>query len=339
MISDPGAISLVHGGDLTLPRKEFPNAPQPFVDLSTGINPHPYPLPQFPAEIFARLPQQEALAKLLAIAARAYGAPSADHVVAGPGTQILLPAAMGLLSPARAKVLGPTYAEHVRVATLLGHSTTEVPDVAALEDASLAVVVNPNNPDGRILRKTTLIDLAEKLRGRGGLLIVDEAFADVVAGDGSLAVEVMRDNIVVLRSFGKFFGLAGLRLGFALAAPGIARRLAAWLGPWAVPGPSIAVGQAALADTAWILAMRERLRVEAQRLEQMLVQAGLQPAGGTSLFRLVRTPASDKLFHHLGRAGILVRRFAEQPHWLRFGLPGSEDAWSRLGAALARFRG
>jgi cobalamin biosynthetic protein CobC len=339
MVSDPGAVSLVHGGDLALLRKKFPSAPQPFVDLSTGINPHPYPLPQLSAEVFSRLPQAEALAELLAIAAAAYGAPSPDHVVAGPGTQILLPAAMGLLSPGGAMVLGPTYAEYIRVATLLRHSATQVSNVADLEHASLAVLANPNNPDGRILPKITLIDLADKLRARGGLLMVDEAFADVVSADVSLAAEVERGKIVVLRSFGKFFGLAGLRLGFALAAPDIVRRLAAWLGPWAVPGPAVAVGQAALADTAWIVPMRARLRREADRLEQMLEQSGLQPVGGTSLFRLVRTPAAGELFRHLGCAGIFVRRFAEDPHWLRFGLPGTDEAWSRLGAALAKFQG
>jgi cobalamin biosynthetic protein CobC len=142
---------------------------------------------------------------------------------------------------------------------------------------------------------------------------------------------------VVLRSFGKFFGLAGVRLGFAVAAPDIARRLRAALGPWAVSGPALAIGAAALADAAWIAQTRARLAADAQRLDRLLAGAGLEVAGGTPLFRLVRTPAAAALFDRLGRAGIFVRRFAEQATWLRFGLPGTETEWERLAATLGEF--
>ena len=292
-------------------------------------------MPQLPTEVFARLPDEAALGRLAAAAAVAYGAPSPDHVVGAPGTQILLPLAAGLVPPGRAAVLGPTYAEHARVAALVGHRAEEVADIGALADADLAVIVNPNNPDGRVVGRDALTALADKLRSRGGLLVVDEAFMDVGSAGASLAGEVGHGNIVVLRSFGKFFGLAGLRLGFALAATEIAARLTASLGPWAVAGPAIAVGEIALADAPWRLAMRATLAREAQRLDDVLTRAELDIVGGTSLFRLVRTPAADELFHHLGRAGIFVRRFAEQPSWLRLGLPSDEDAWARLRAALA----
>jgi cobalamin biosynthetic protein CobC len=142
----------------------------------------------------------------------------------------------------------------------------------------------------------------------------------------------------VLRSFGKFYGLAGVRLGFALAAPDTAARLSATLGPWAVAGPAIAIGEAALADLSWAQHMRARLGREAQQLDAALTDAGLAVVGGTSLFRLVRTPAAGELFNHLGRAGLFVRRFAEQPSWLRLGLPPDAAAWARLHAALAAFR-
>jgi cobalamin biosynthetic protein CobC len=338
MIPKAGAASLPHGGDLTAARRYFPKAPEPFIDLSTGINPHSYPLPQLSPDLFARLPQEAALDRLIAAAAKFYGAPSPDHVIAAPGTQILLPAVAALMLPGCAKVLAPTYAEHVRVAALVGHSAMEVGDIGQLADADLAVVVNPNNPDGRLLTKGALLALADELRSRGGLLVVDEAFMDVASPDSSLAGELAGGNIVVLRSFGKFFGLAGLRLGFALAGPNIAARLAAWLGPWAVGGPAMAIGEAALADVAWARATRDTLRRESRRLDEILSKAGLHVVGGTSLFRLARTPAAaSELYHHLGRAGILVRRFTEQPAWLRFGLPDGEDAWLRLRAALAAF--
>jgi cobalamin biosynthetic protein CobC len=320
---DIDVACLPHGGDLAAARRRFPGAPEPFVDLSTGINPHSYPLPQLAPDIFARLPEPAALERLAATAARAYGASAPGEVAAAPGTQILLAPVFALVPAGRAAVLGPTYAEHARVATLAGHRTTEVTGIDGLRAADLAVIVNPNNPDGRIVGKDTLV--------------VDEAFADVGPAGLSLGAEVGRGPIVVLRSFGKFHGLAGLRLGFALAAPERAARLRAVLGPWAVSGPAIAAGQAALSDPAWATAMRGILARDAARLDAMLAAGKLDLVGGTSLFRLVRSEAAAALFDRLGAAGLLVRRFEEQPTWLRFGLPGEEAAWRRLAAALAGF--
>ncbi len=323
-----------HGGDLAAARKLFAGAPEPFLDLSTGINPNPYPVPQVSADLFARLPEPASLAELTEIAAKAYGAPSAAHVAVGPGSQILVAQVGFLLARGRAAVLAPTYAEHARMAELAGHNVIEVAEVGQLEGARLAIVVNPNNPDGRIVAKDALLVLADRLRRRGGLLLVDEAFMDVAAEGLSLADHVEHDNIVVLRSFGKFYGLAGLRLSFALASPQITARLAAALGPWPVSGAALAIGKKALADTAWREATRATLAEAALKLDVLLAQAGLQVIGGTSLFRLVGTAEAEKLFRHLGEAGILVRRFAERPTWLRFGLPGGEPEWQRLRSAL-----
>jgi cobalamin biosynthetic protein CobC len=329
---------LLHGGDLGAFRAQFPNAPEPLVDLSTGINPTPYPLPPLPAALFARLPDAAATADLAAVAASCYGAPSAAHVVPAPGTQILLPLVAGLVRPGRAAILSPTYGEHARAAQLAGHSVVETGDLGALADARLAIVGNPNNPDGRLIDRASLLTLAAQLRGRGGLLVVDEAFMEVASPGLSLAGEVARGNLVVLRSFGKFFGLAGVRLGFALLEPQLAARLAAMLGPWAVSGPALAVGTRALADTQWIERTRADLAEAARKLDSILTGADLDVLGGTSLFRLVRTAAARALVSHLGRAGIAVRAFPEHQSWLRFGLPADDDAWRRLEMAMAAFR-
>jgi cobalamin biosynthesis protein CobC len=329
--------ALLHGGNLVAARQLFPDAPQPFVDLSTGINPHSYPVPPLPPDLLTRLPEPAAVDDLAAIAAGAYGAPSRDCMVPAPGTQILLAPIAALVPPGTAAVLGPTYGEFARAAALAGHNVAEVEHVEQLRGVDLAIVANPNNPDGRVVKKHELLDLADA-RGSRGLLLIDEAFMDVSPAGASLGGEVARHNIVVLRSFGKFFGLAGLRLGFALARPEIATRLAAGLGPWAVSGPAVIIGQRALADTEWASAMRERLEQEAQRLDAVLAGIAVDVVGGTSLFRLVRTPAAESLFEHLGRAGILVRRFLEYVTWLRFGLPGSEASWERLCTALAAWR-
>jgi len=328
---------LNHGGDLGAARKLFPGAPEPFLDLSAGINPHPYPLPKFPEGLYARLPEQAALLELKEIAAKAYGAPSPAHVVVAPGSQILVAQAGFLLARGRACVLTPTYAEHARVAELAGHNVVEVAEIAQLADARIAIVVNPNNPDGRILATDTLLALADRLQKRGGLLLVDEAFMDVAAGGSSLADQVGRGNIVVLRSFGKFYGLPGLRLSFAIAAPEIASRLAAAPGPWPVSSAALIVGRMALANVAWREKTLTSLAEAALKLDVLLSAAGLEVIGGTSLFRLARGKEVAWLFRHLGEAGIYVRRFTEYPAWLRFGLPAGEEEWQRLNTALASF--
>ena len=221
---------------------------------------------------------------------------------------------------------------------LAGHSVIETNEFAALGDADLAIVTNPNSPDGRLIEREALLALAAKLRARGGVLVVDEAFMDVGPPGFSLAGEVGRGNLVVLRSFGKFFGLAGIRLGFALLDQPSAVRLAATLGPWAVSGPALAIGAAALSDAAWIEATRHRLVAASARLDGILIGAGLGIPGGTALFRLVRTPLARALFDHLGHAGILVRNFSDSATWLRFGLPAGEEEWQRLQIAMDAFR-
>jgi cobalamin biosynthesis protein CobC len=333
--SDTIFSPLPHGGEVQLARLHFPGAPEPFLDLSTGINPYHYPLPRLTDDVFTRLPDSTALNSLAEIAARAYGVPSAACVACAGGTQILLPLVASLVPAGHAAVLGPTYQEHFRAARLAGHEVQEVSDTDRLGAAQLAIVVNPNNPDGRIVARSMLIDLAQELSRQDGLLVVDEAFVDVSQPDLSAADAIASvGNVIVLRSFGKFFGLPGLRLGFALAAPHLVRRLQASLGPWAVSGPAIHVATKALADEDWKTAMRRRLAESAARLDQLLKRAELEVLGGTSLFRLTSSANAQTVYEQLGRCGIVVRRFAEHPNWLRWGLPRTDADWQRLQAAL-----
>jgi cobalamin biosynthesis protein CobC len=248
-----------------------------------------------------------------------------------------LPLVAGLVAPGRAAILTPGYAEHARAAALAGHRVQAVHGLAECGDATLVIIGNPNNPDGRLFSRDDLLALAKDLQRRQGVLVVDEAFMDVGPQASSLAADVACGNVVVLRSFGKFFGLAGLRLGFALAAPPLAARLRAMLGPWPVSGPAVAVATQALADTTWIERTRRRLDKATHRLDGILAGLALTVVGGTSLFRLTQTPAANALFQHLGQAGIWVRAFPDHPDWLRFGLPGNERAWRRLKAALVAF--
>ncbi len=318
--------------------REFPDAPTPWIDLSTGISPHSYGYSPIPATAFSRLPEPSALLDLCAAAARCYGARAGDNLAAAPGTHLLVPMiaqhAFGgrAASSVKAAILSPTYAEHAQACRMAGFKTVETDDFDALSQADLALVVNPNNPDGRFTPDSDLLALSHKLAAKGGMLILDEAFRDVLDEPSALVADV-HVGLSVLRSFGKFYGLAGIRLGFAVTEPDLAQGLRQRLGPWAIPGPALHIGLEALTDVEWQAAMRRQLADEAGRLDAMLNEAGLIVAGGTPLFRYVRDPSAQALYQHLGHAGILVRRFAERPDCLRIGLPKGEE-WARLQAAL-----
>ncbi|PVE20332.1 threonine-phosphate decarboxylase [Microvirga sp. KLBC 81] len=324
-----------HGGNLEEARRLFPDAPEPWVDLSTGINPIAYPMPALPASSFERLPTPDAHADLEAAAAESYEATDAAGVVAAPGTQILISLLPHLRPRSKVSVLGPTYAEHAHAWRRAGHEVVDIVSPDDDHETDVLVIVNPNNPDGRVLQRRMLIDLASRLHRRGGWLVVDEAFADFDSGE--TMVSSLPNGTIVLRSFGKTYGLAGIRLGFAVAQPDIAGLVRAALGPWAVAGPAIEVGRKALRDRQWRVAAAEARANDAAHLDRLLQQAIGTTSMGTTLYRLIENPAAANLFTHLGRRGIWTRPFKDNPNRLRFGLPGSDEAWARLETALAEF--
>ena len=318
------AEPLAHGGDLSAIRRRFPQAPEPWIDLSTGINPVPYPIVDLPKEIWSRLPTRQQEQALLEAAAVRYGVGDPATIVVAPGTQALIQLLPRLVPKSRVAVLGPTYEEHAHCWARQGHDVAIVPDC---EGADVTIVVSPNNPTGRLLPQ-------ELLRRDRGLLIVDEAFVDFLAPDASLAGNLPA-NTIVLRSFGKAYGLAGVRLGFAIAEKPIVDWIRDELGPWAVSGPALEIGRRALADSAWLQTAAPRLATDRQKLDALLVSTGCEILGGTPLFCLVHHPDAAGLADRLGRQGIHVRRFAGEPQWLRFGLPASAIEFSRVAAALA----
>lgn len=324
----------LHGGHLQEARRRFPGAPEPFLDLSTGINPVAYPIPPLDAACWTRLPEPEQIADVEAAAAEAYGVRDAAMVVAAPGTQLLISLLPRLIPQASVAIVSPTYGEYARAFAAAGSRVSEATVLEQLDDADAVVICNPNNPDGRRFDATALLKLL-RTRNRGGLVVVDEAFADLEEGSLSLSSHLPHPGLVVLRSLSKAYGLAGLRLGFALTSLDLAATIRAALGPWAISGPAIDIGMRALADRAWLEAAREQLGDDVARLDAMLRQAGLTLVGGTMLFRLVESAAAPALFHRLGEAGILVRRFDYRRDWLRVGIPGSEADWQRLAHALA----
>ncbi|MGC2787751.1 MAG: threonine-phosphate decarboxylase CobD [Roseiarcus sp.] len=321
-----------HGGALEVARLLAPQAPEPWIDLSTGVNPHAYPLPDLKPEAWSRLPEIGALAKLEAAAARRYGVAAASGV-AGPGSQALIHALAHILARRTVGALGPTYGGFAAAFAAAGARVVEAKRFEDMDGLDVAIVVNPNNPDGRIIPRGELLALHERLAARGGVLIVDEAFADFDPEE-SLAPRLPASGAVVLRSFGKAYGLAGLRLGFALASPDLVPSLRAALGSWPVSGPAIAIGIRALADSDWLEKMRARLGQDKARLDALLRDAGWRIIGGTRLFRLAEHAGARAAFERLLAAGILARPFVDERTWLRFGIPGDENAWERLAAAL-----
>jgi cobalamin biosynthetic protein CobC len=323
-----------HGGNINAARALFPSAPEPWIDLSTGINPAPYPVDDIAQSAWTRLPEPSDIAGLEATARAAYAAGPEPDIVPAPGTQAIIQWLPRLFPARRVGILGLTYGEHERCWRAAGAEIIAAQTLADFEDCDIAVVVNPNNPDGRLIEPAQLTRVAETFAAHGGLLVVDEAFMDVIRPEASLIPILPKAGAIVLRSFGKTYGLAGLRLGFAIASPDIGVHLRDALGPWAVSGPAIQIGRKALADSAWLADTVHRLNQDATRLDELLVRSGFTPAGGTPLFRFAEHRDAGQWFERLARAGILTRPFQARPSALRFGFPCNLSSWERLETAL-----
>lgn len=321
---------LEHGGQLLAAAAQYGIPAGEWLDLSTGINPQGYVPPSIPRECWSRLPQEQD--GLEQAAAAYYG--TADLVPVA-GSQVAIQLLPRLRTRSRVGVLHPGYAEHAHAWRRAGH---EVVDVnangieAQMQSISVLVLMNPNNPTGEVFTPEQLLCWHACLAARGGWLVVDEAYGEA-AQTASLLRERMPEGMIVLRSLGKFFGLAGARVGFVAADAALLGQLRVHLGPWHLPGPSRHVAQAALSDGAWQAATRARLKRDGTRLAQLLSDAGMRPSGGCGLFQWVRTERAAELHRELAQRGILTRLF-EQPRSMRFGLPGSEAGWEKLSAAL-----
>ncbi|MHB1051804.1 MAG: threonine-phosphate decarboxylase CobD [Thiobacillus sp.] len=319
---------LEHGGKLLAAAARYSIEAADWLDLSTGINPAGWPVPAVPPEVWQRLPEQE---DGLVDAAAAYYGSAAVLPVAG--SQAAIQALPRLRAASRVGVPHPAYAEHAHAWRAAGHTVTAWQPEQGVDALDVLVLVHPNNPGGQTYHRADLLTWHAELAARGGWLLVDEAFIDATP-EASLSADCPREGLIVLRGLGKFFGLAGGRVGFVLAGPAVLDALEARLGPWAVSAPSRWVARAALADIAWQQAARPALLAAGARLADLLRAHGLAPAGGTALFQWVRTADAAAWHERLARQGILTRLFADPPS-LRFGLPHHETDWARLAAALA----
>ena len=306
-----------HGGGLDAAVQRYGGQRSDWLDLSTGINPVPYPMSGIAAEAWTALPDTGAQAALIDAARGFWGAPDAADILAAPGASALIARLPGLLPAGHIDIPNPTYNEHA--ASFAAHGWTP-----GFGDAR--VVVSPNNPDGRVWSAD------EVVRDGPRLLIVDESFADMNPGQSLIALAAMPGTII-LKSIGKFWGLAGLRLGFAIGDPQLIAGLREALGPWPVSGPALALGRAALNDKGWAEATRARLARDAAKLDACMAAAGAEVVGGTTLFRLCSVDDAKAWRGRLARARVWSRIFPYSKNWLRLGLP-HPDCRDRLEAAL-----
>lgn len=323
---------LEHGGDLRAAMRRFGG--DDWIDLSTGINPLGYPAPVPSAHAWHRLPEPEPA--LVHAACAYYGAPQLLPVA---GTQAAIQALPRLRAQlhgaARVTVSGPSYAEHAHNWSRHGHTLREAAyDLLdpAIAGSDVVVVCNPNNPTGATIPPAQLLDWAARLAERGGWLVVDEAFGDTAPGL-SVARHARRPGLIVLRSVGKFFGLAGLRLGFVGASLDLLAALEDMLGPWTVSGPAQEIALAALGDRGWQQATQMGLARDGARMRALLAEHAIH-AGGTPLFHWWTAPEPEAFHEHMARRAIWVRLFRQAARGIRIGLPADETQWRRLEQAL-----
>ena len=337
---------LEHGGDLLIVSERFRRPLESWLDLSTGINPCGYPVPALPDSLFRRLP--DTVHRDLLLSARQYF--GVESVVAAAGSQTIIQVLPQLLQPRRIAVPDCGYAEHAASWRRAGCTLVHYDGFHPLQlnllietgEVDSAVVINPNNPSGVMLSRHQMATWARTLSKRGGYLIVDEAFIDATAGASVVDDVALTKGVVVLRSLGKFWGLAGLRVGFALCAPELAACLHERLGPWPVSGPSAYIATRALADTVWQRQARVALNAQSRAMQSLWRElCGHFSQSITPLFlTLTGEPAAiTACWETLAEQGILLRRWRDQPQLLRCGWPGNpgDKDWMRLVTALLRY--
>ncbi len=319
-----------HGGGLDAAIAEYGGLAKDWIDLSTGINPTPYPLPDIPETAWHRLPDADGFARLYSVARGFWHVPDDAGMIASAGVSAIIASlprvAESLDCPRQIRIDTPTYNEYATAFSTAGWQ------IESDAPASVRIIVHPNNPDGG-LTSLSVDDIKSNIKN-GGLVVIDESFCDLTPNK-SLIDLTRYDNVIVLKGLGKFWGLAGLRLGFAIGQPALMKRLDSLLGPWAISGPAQIIGAGVLQDTTWADKTRARLHKNAGRLDDIATANGLTRIGGTDLFRLYSCESAPALKHQLAKHAIWSRVFSYNKNWIRLGLPADIPAnWHRLETAL-----
>jgi len=307
-----------HGGKLDAVVRQYGGKKSEWLDLSTGINPKPYPFKQIDKTYWNRLPDDNDFKSLYTAARNFWSPPKSSLLLGAPGVSSLI-ALIPLLQPFKTvSIQNPTYSEYELSFKRVGCKVLDI-------GGEINVVVNPNNPDGKIQIRD------EILKNHKKLTIIDESFCDLYP-ENSLVSLAVNPDIIILKSFGKFWGLAGLRLGFAIGTGSTINPIKDALGPWQISGPAFSIGCQALKDTKWAEGTRVDLNKSARRLD--LIMDGYKLVGGTNLYRLYYTKDAQNLTQHLASQKILIRNFDYNKNWVRIGIPGQESDWERLYKAV-----
>ncbi len=304
-----------HGGGIDAARAEFSGARSEWLDLSTGINPVPYPIPTFEPDAWNALPDRAAMDAVTVAARQFWNVPDSAAILAAPGASALIARIPYLAELGKVRVESRTYNEHESAFRTAGWSVSD-------DTPTARVIVSPNNPTGDYWTGTD----------QSPLLVIDESFCDLSPEESRIDLAA-NSGTIILKSFGKFWGLAGLRLGFAIGDPALIAKLSNALGPWPVSGPALRIGATALTDQAWATQTRTRLTNEAARLDALMLAKGAKIQGGTDLFRLYRVDDAAAWQSRLAQRHIWSRIFPYSTTWLRLGLPAS-DRWEQLESAL-----
>ena len=328
-----------HGGNIREAEARYGFAPGEMLDLSTGICPRPYPIPEHllkPAG-WRELPQREDEEALEAAFRSSQHVPDGAAVLAAPGSQILINHLPLLGKAGPVAIPDPAYSEHATAWEREGYEVLRHPagDPPPPEAASMAVV-QPGNPLGEVSDPDAVLDLVKKAAARDGVVVVDEAFADLDPSI-SLLPYTGRPGLVVMRSFGKFYGLTGLRLGLAAGHASDIGRLRELLGPWPVSIPALRVGAAALANTEFQEDQRIWILASMSEMEHSIRGLGLKMIGNTGFFALLEGSDAGDLHFHLAKKGIWTRVFDHNKDWLRVGLADGAGL-EKLDAALEGWR-
>ncbi|GHF77835.1 threonine-phosphate decarboxylase CobD [Thalassotalea marina] len=328
MLKAKNAQPLVHGGQLTKVASQYDFPLSEWLDLSTGIAPFSYPIPEIPLSIWQNLPSDQ---QALINAAKHYY--QSDYCLVSNGSQPvieLLPALWlekNTLPASQITVYLPQvgYKEHQKAWQLAGFELSFYQDALPqhIKANSVVVVINPNNPSGKLYELNALIELQQRCQLQGALLVVDEAFIDVIAPSQSIIAN-LAENTLVLRSFGKFFGLAGIRIGFVCCQQAWYQQIKAQCGPWQVNGPALFIAEKALLDTQWQQQQRAKLVQQQQQLSELLSSCGFEQQVGCSLFITCYCDHAAERYQTLCQHGIYVRLTDEQDA-LRFGIPNTEQ--------------
>lgn len=308
-----------HGGGLDAAIQQFGGTRRDWLDLSTGINPIAYPIPEIPAHFWQSLPDSKAQSNVLNAARAFWQVPETANIIAASGVSQLIAMIPSLLPTGRVEIIAPTYNEHAAAFRADGWHVGDTGNVR--------VIVHPNNPDGR------LHNVRDQDIENADLIIIDESFCDVTP-DHSLIELATLPNVLVLKGLGKFWGLAGLRLGFAIGTPDLVNRITEKIGPWAISGPAQHIGHSALSDKDWANQTRARLSHDSARLDQLMISSGAGLVGGTDLFRLYDVGDASKIQNKLAKRFVWTRIFPYSNNWIRLGLPGTKAQWTQLSNAL-----